>query len=99
MRILIIGKQHFAMDTSGQRGRELAYLMPEEVEWDQLAYGQGEGQVRALECKWGIYWEGPHRLSLEVEEGQVQAERAIVLANQIATKLFGPARFELILAS
>lgn len=83
----------------GPRGRELEYLIPEGVEWDQVGYGQGEGQVRMEGCEWGIYWESARRLSLQLESGQVEFEVAAATVRRIADKVFGVRRYTLQLVS
>jgi hypothetical protein len=38
----------------GPTGRELSCYLPARSNWQQLNYGQGEGQVMVENCEWGF---------------------------------------------
>lgn len=96
MRIVIEACGEFVAPSTGPRGRELEYVLPADVEWEQVSYGQGEGQIRMLGCQWGISWEGPRKLSLEVESGQVPLDSVMAIVSRIGNRLFGKGAFQVL---
>ena len=88
MRILIRGKQcQFPELSYGERGREFSCLLADELDWQQLNYGQGEGQFSWLACEWGIYYDEDGSLSLELHEGEMNFSDAVNLVAGIKEKI------------
>lgn len=94
MRLAIFGKTDFLRGGVGVPGHELAYLVPEGTEWQQLTYGQGEGEFLMLGCLFSVFWETPRRLVVEIDDGEIDAEEAREIVHRIGKKTFGESNFE-----
>lgn len=95
MRFDIIGKDSSVSEPpNGPQGRELSYFIPDDIEWQQLNYGQGEGQARIFGCEWGFYFARDRAVTIMVHAGAVDAELALTFAKRVAAHLFGSGRFE-----
>jgi hypothetical protein len=81
----------------GPPGRELASYIPPGVEWKQLNYGQGEGQVEVSGCEWGFYQTASHALAVELHVGELPAVAAFEFARQIAELTCGNEPYEIVL--
>jgi hypothetical protein len=73
--------------TFGPVGSELSTYLPATIEWKQLNYGQGEGQVLIAGCEWGLYWYNSTDLALVLHSGEVDLSTAVELARSIGLRL------------
>ena len=81
----------------GPPGRQLGCYLPAGVEWQQLNYGQGEGQFEFAGQEWGIYQTVGGGLVLVLEFGRLAVEDGMAFARQVAETVSGGMRFELLL--
>lgn len=72
----------------GQSGRELSAFLPESIEWSQLNYGQGEGQVSYLGCEWGFYLSASG-IDVHIHSGIIEIGNAIDLLRLVQEHVFG----------
>jgi hypothetical protein len=75
----------------------LSGYIPTGVEWRQLNYGQGEGQVEISGCEWGIYQTGSDELTLQLEIGEEAVESGMSFAQRVAETVCGQTKFKIIL--
>lgn len=88
MKILMKEKNsEFPELTYGEKGREFSCLLTNDMEWQQINYGQGEGQFSLLNCEWGIYYDEGENLILELHEGEINCSDALNLASSIKGKI------------
>jgi hypothetical protein len=71
------------------RGRELACYVPEGLEWRQINYGQGEGQVGVGGREWGFYLSRAGEMKVVLHSGQLTVEEAIAFVKSVAKKVVG----------
>ena len=81
----------------GPRGRELACYIPPGVEWRQLNYGQGEGQVEVGGCEWGFYQQSRSELAVVLHVGEYPAAAAFEFVRRVAEMVCVDERFEVVL--
>src|SRR4051812_46333282 len=87
----------FRYPNLGVRGRELSGYIPPGVEWRQINYGQGEGQIEIAGCEWGFYQTGCHGLAVALHIGEVPATEALDFTRRIAEMLCDGEPFEIVL--
>lgn len=73
----------------GPEGRELACYVPDGIQWRQLNYGQGEGQVDIDGREWGFYWDGPTEMAVLLHDKAVDLEAAVDFVRRVAKKVAG----------
>ena len=61
----------------GPQGRELGCYLPADIEWRQLNYGQGEGQVTVAGREWGVYQAAGGGLAVVLHFGELPVEDGI----------------------
>ena len=81
----------------GPPGRELGCYLPPDVEWRQVNYGQGEGQVLIAGREWGFYQAEGGALSVVLHAGTVAAADGLAFALQVAEVVAGGLGFEVLL--
>jgi hypothetical protein len=88
------------------RGGALACFIPAGIEWKQINYGQGEGQVEIGGCEWGFYYTSRYKCSslaagwgivVQLEVGDFSANAALELVQRIAELISCGAPFEIML--
>lgn len=70
-------------------GKELACYVPNETDWEQLNYGQGEGQILAYGCVWGFYFGDSDTFSVQLHKGSIELNKAIEFVEHIKSKMYG----------
>ncbi len=73
----------------GPPGKELACFVPDGMEWKQINYGQGEGQININGNEWGIYYSVNGGISIILHDGEVDYSEALALVEKIKNKVFG----------
>jgi hypothetical protein len=73
----------------GSRGEELSCYIPADVRWQQLNYGQWEGQVEIDGCEWGFYWTDSKTFEVILHAGGVKLNDAIQFVRKVAKKVGG----------
>ena len=68
----------------GPRGRELQCYLPPAVEWRQLNYGQGEGQVEIAVREWGFYFTGDGGFVVVLHFGELAIADGLTFAQNVA---------------
>jgi hypothetical protein len=71
--------------------------MPANVEWRQLNYGQGEGQVEIGGCEWGIYLPGRGEIALVLHSGEITSSAGVAFARSVGEAICGATPFELLI--
>lgn len=80
----------------GPVGEELACYIPPGIRWQQLNYGQGEGQVEIDGAEWGIYRSSESELSLILHTGRVELEAGFAFLRGVASVItMGKVDFEI----
>lgn len=80
----------------GSPGRELECYLPSGVEWRQINYGQGEGQVVVGGREWGFYM-ADGGLAVVLHAGEVEAADGLAFAVRVAEKVAGGLGFKVML--
>lgn len=97
MRFVIkVQGDKFPYPKLGPRGAELVGYVPPGIAWQQLNYGQGEGQVEIAGCEWGFYHSGDGELSVHLHAGRCSAKDAFELVCRIADLVCGVMPFEVL---
>ena len=73
----------------GGLGKELSGFIPDGYKWEQLNYGQGEGQVQINNCEWGFYYGGNNSISIILHEGSIDIEDAYIFIGKVKEKIYG----------
>ena len=81
----------------GPPGRELGCYLPPGVEWRQLNFGQGEGQVAVADREWGFYQTDGGGLAVVLHAGEVAAVDGVAFALRVAEAVAGGSGFEVLL--
>lgn len=79
-------------------GRELAYFIPDHLEWTQLNYGQGEGQALIAGAEFGFYFPGGEGVAVRLHRGELEDGAFDSILHDIGEHLFGPGRFRIVAA-
>lgn len=82
--------------TYGDPGRELDFFVPDSVNWTQLNFGQGEGQVLVNACEWGFYFTDDHSMELVLHHGEAGRNDCLGFADKVGQKVFGIGRYDLL---
>jgi hypothetical protein len=90
-------KQPFPFPDLGPRGSELVGYVPPGVEWKQMNYGQGEGQLEIGGCEWGFYQHSDYELAIALHVGEFAAPAAFNLVHRIAIMLCSSEPFEIVI--
>lgn len=90
MRFAISGNAdfHLVRASPPAPGRELDYLVPEGLEFQQLTYGQGEGEFLMSGYLLAVFWENPRRLIVEIDAEESDFEKAMELVRRIGQRVF-----------
>jgi hypothetical protein len=73
----------------GDPGRELSCFMPEDSQWEQINYGQGEGQLLVNGCEWGFYYTDDNSLSVVLHKGPLSRSEAEAFVDAVKLKIYG----------
>jgi len=61
------------------------------MEWRQLNYGQGEGQVLIDGCEWGFYWFGVDaEFVIMLHDGEISLTKAVEFVQSVAQLVVSP---------
>jgi Zn-finger nucleic acid-binding protein len=93
--VICIQNRGFPEFNLGPVGSELSCYVPDGISWQQLNYGQREGQVEVDGCEWGFYLDrGELHVCLEV--GEMPVAKAIQFVDAVAAKISrGRASYEI----
>ena len=69
--------------------RELECFIPDGIEWHQINYGQGEGQVEIEGCEWGFYYGEHGEITVVLHVGQADASAALNFVHNVAHRVSG----------
>jgi hypothetical protein len=81
----------------GPRGRELGCYLPADIEWRQVNYGQGEGQVEVAGREWGFYQDGTGALAVVLHVGQLDSAEGLAFIRRVAEVVAGGTEVEVLL--
>ncbi len=70
-------------------GRELSCFIPDGYLWEQINYGQGEGQVVINNCEWGFYYSDDNAISIVLHTGTITVEEGLQFVSAVKEKIFG----------
>ena len=88
MRFEIKANSHEKLDVPlGPRGLELNGFLPNSCEWEQINYGQGEGQVIVDGNEWGFYYSSSGGISVILHVGIVSLSEATAFVDAVAAKI------------
>jgi len=73
----------------GEQGNELSCFLPDDVKWEQVNYGQGEGQVMIDSCEWGFYYVDDDTISIVLHSGNMPLSDASKFIKNVCKKVFG----------
>jgi hypothetical protein len=75
----------------GPSGRELACYVPDGENWQQVNFGQREGQALVDGREWGFYLENPDagELTVVLHDGDIAPGEALAFAERVAAKVAG----------
>lgn len=73
----------------GEEGRELSCFIPDNIDWRQVNYGQGEGQVLIDGAEWGFYYGDQNTISIMLHKGEVEVQSAFHFVLKTSKKVFG----------
>jgi hypothetical protein len=73
----------------GDRGRELSCFMPDDSQWEQINYGQGEGQLLVNGCEWGFYYTDDNSISVVLHKGSLSRSEAEAFVDAVKLKIYG----------
>lgn len=71
----------------GPSGEELRCLIPDGIVWQQLNYGQGEGQVSINGSEWGFYFPAEDSMLIVFHKGHMEFSTAISFIKSVHKKL------------
>ena len=72
----------------GERSFELSCFIPDGYSWEQVNYGQGEGQVLINGNEWGFYFGDNGVLSVVLHDGSVPLSDGIIFIKSVVQKVF-----------
>ena len=89
MRVIVQTKQgEFPDLTYGGLGAELSCFVPENYEWRQISYGQGEGEVEISGCgQWGFFYNDDSNLVIHLLGGVVDIDVAFTFIKEVTKKV------------
>jgi len=70
-------------------GEELKCFIPDDCQWKQISYGQGEGQVLIDNCVWGFYYTDNESISVVLHKGIINLDTACDFINKVKLKVYG----------